>query len=264
MHTEAFNHHPGQLLMNTGVPTFGRPSMGSWLNYGLGSESKNLPGYVVLNAGRGTSGGTSNWSSGFLPTHLRGRAVPQPGRAGPEPDQPRRACRRRCRRKTIEALRDLNGVRHAAIGDPEINSRIAAYELAFRMQAAAPELIDLSKETQADARRVRPRPRRSRTIKAARGGGKGQFRAVRHQLPAGPPAGRARRAVRQPVPRLVGPPHEPRRRAGASTAGMADQPVAALLKDLKRRGLLDSTLVLWLSRVRPHAAGREPRRASRR
>jgi len=68
MHTEAFNHHPGQLMMNTGVPTFGRPSMGSWINYGLGSASKNLPGYVVLTAGRGTSGGASNWSSGFLPT----------------------------------------------------------------------------------------------------------------------------------------------------------------------------------------------------
>ena len=90
MHTEAFNHHPGQLMMNTGVPTFGRPSMGSWLTYGLGSESKNLPGYVVLTAGRGTSGGASNWSSGFLPTTYPGRALPQPGRAGPEPHQPRR------------------------------------------------------------------------------------------------------------------------------------------------------------------------------
>src|SRR5262245_58818300 len=72
MQTESFNHHPGQLAMNTGVPTFGRPSMGSWINYGLGSESKNLPGYVVLTAGRGTSGGASNWSSGFLPTTYQG------------------------------------------------------------------------------------------------------------------------------------------------------------------------------------------------
>ena len=72
MHTEAFNHHPGQLMMNSGVPTFGRPSMGSWLNYGLGSESQNLPGYVVLTAGRGTSGGASNWSSGFLPSTYQG------------------------------------------------------------------------------------------------------------------------------------------------------------------------------------------------
>ena len=72
MHTEAFNHHPGQLMMNTGVPTFGRPSLGSWLTYGLGSVSKDLPGYVVLTAGRGGSGGVSNWSSGFLPTTYQG------------------------------------------------------------------------------------------------------------------------------------------------------------------------------------------------
>src|SRR5262249_38968634 len=72
MHTEAFNHHPGQLMMNTGVPTFGRPSIGAWLNYGLGSTSRNLPGYVVLTAGRGTSGGASNWSSGFLPSNYQG------------------------------------------------------------------------------------------------------------------------------------------------------------------------------------------------
>ncbi len=76
------------------VPTFGRPSMGSWLNYGLGSESNDLPGYVVLTAGRGTSGGASNWSSGFLPTHLPGRPLPQPGRARPQPEQPRRPQRR--------------------------------------------------------------------------------------------------------------------------------------------------------------------------
>ena len=84
MHTEAFNHHPGQLMMNTGVPTFGRPSIGSWLNYGLGTESENLPGYVVLTAGRGTSGGASNWTKRFSAIDLRGRAVSQPGRAGIE------------------------------------------------------------------------------------------------------------------------------------------------------------------------------------
>src|SRR5258708_8708404 len=72
MHTDAFNHHPGQLMMNTGVPTFGRPSMGAWLNYGLGSASQNLPGYVVLTAGRGTSGGATLWASGFLPSTYTG------------------------------------------------------------------------------------------------------------------------------------------------------------------------------------------------
>src|SRR5262249_4384017 len=146
MHTEAFNHHPGQLFMNTGVPTFGRPSMGSWLNYGLGSESQNLPGYVVLTAGRGTSGGTSNWSSGFLPSTYQGVLFRHHGEpvlnlnnpAGLSDDM---------QQKTIEALRDLNKEHHERIGDPEINSRISAYELAFRMQAAAPELIALKGET---------------------------------------------------------------------------------------------------------------------
>src|SRR5262245_53806798 len=146
MHTEAFNHHPGALLMNTGVPTFGRPSMGSWINYGLGSESKDLPGYVVLNTGRGTSGGTSNWSSGFLPTTYQGvlfRNQAHPVLNLHHPAGLSDAMQAR----TIEAIRDLNGYRHAVIGDPEINSRVAAYELAFRMQAAAPQLIDLSGET---------------------------------------------------------------------------------------------------------------------
>src|SRR5947209_12321386 len=146
MHTEAFNHHPGQLFMNTGVPTFGRPSMGSWLNYGLGSESKNLPGYVVLTAGRGTSGGTSNWGRGFLPSTYQGVLFRNQGDAVLNLGNPA-GVSAAMQAKTIEAVRDLNGARHARIGDPEINSRVSAYELAFRMQAAAPELIELSGET---------------------------------------------------------------------------------------------------------------------
>ena len=99
MHTEAFNHHPGQLMMNTGVPTFGRPSMGSWLNYGLGSESKNLPGYVVLTAGRGTSGGATNWSSGFLPTTYQGVLFRNQGEPVLNLEQPRRPDRRDAARR---------------------------------------------------------------------------------------------------------------------------------------------------------------------
>src|SRR6266851_8075693 len=127
MHTEAFNHHPGQLLMHTGVPAFGRPSMGAWLTYGLGSESKDLPGYVVLTAGRGTSGGASLWSSGFLPTTYQGvlfRGQGEPVLNLNNPDGLSGAMQE----KTIESLRDLNRQHHAQIGDPEINSRIAAYE----------------------------------------------------------------------------------------------------------------------------------------
>ncbi len=148
MHTEAFNHHPGQLMMNTGVPMFGRPSIGSWLNYGLGSESKNLPGYVVLTAGRGTSAGATAWTSGFLPSTYQGVLFRNQGEPVLNLRNPT-GLSDAMQQKTVEALRDLNAQRHAEIGDPEINSRIAAYELAFRMQSAAPELIDLKGETKA-------------------------------------------------------------------------------------------------------------------
>ena len=120
MVTDAFNHHPGQLLMNTGHTQFGRPSMGAWLNYGLGSESKNLPGYVVLTAGRGTSGGTSNWSSGFLPSSyqgvlFRGQGDPILNLANPS------GVSTELQARAIETIRDLNGIRQATLGDPEIH-----------------------------------------------------------------------------------------------------------------------------------------------
>ncbi|MGH7169954.1 MAG: DUF1501 domain-containing protein [Gemmataceae bacterium] len=244
MHTEAFNHHPGQLMMNTGVPTFGRPSMGSWLTYGLGSTANNLPGYVVLTAGRGTSAGATAWSSGFLPTTYQGvffrnKGVPVLNLANPA------GLTEAMQRKTIEALRDLNHERHKSLGDPEINSRIAAYELAFRMQSAAPELIDLSSETKATRTlygldRVQPR------IKAARGGGAGEFHAFAANCLL------ARRLVERGV-RFVNLYHASWDHHSnldvelAHNCRMADQPVAALLKDLKRRGLLDTTLVMWIS-----------------
>src|SRR5262249_25212521 len=147
MFTESFNHHPGQIAMNTGVPVMGRPSMGSWINYGLGSEAKDLPGYVVLNAGRGTSAGATSWGSGFLPTTYAGVLFRNQGDPVLNLGNPG-GLTGDMQARTIEALRDLNRERHQAIGDPEINARIAAYELAFRMQSAAPELIDLSKEPQ--------------------------------------------------------------------------------------------------------------------
>src|SRR4029078_10151656 len=136
IHTDAFNHHPGQLMMNTGVPRFGRPSMGAWLNYGLGSESRNLPGYVVLTSGRGTSGGATNWSSGFLPSTYAGVLFRNQGEPVLNLNNPA-GLTPAMQGRTSETLRTLNGFRHQQIQDPEINSRIAAYELAFRMQAAA-------------------------------------------------------------------------------------------------------------------------------
>lgn len=244
MHTEAFNHHPGQLLMNTGSTMFGRPSMGSWLTYGLGSEGRNLPGYVVLSAGRGTSGGTSNWGSGFLPSTYAGVLFRNKGEPVLNLSNPA-GLSHAMQQKTIEAVRDLNGVRHAVIGDPEINSRISAYELAFRMQSAAPELIDLSTEDKRTIEeygieRVEPE------IKAARGGGKGEFRAFATNCLL------ARRLVERGV-RFVSlfhaswDHHSNLNVELPHNCLMADQPVTALIKDLKRRGLLDSTLVLWLS-----------------
>jgi len=244
MHTEAFNHHPGQLLLNTGSQMFGRPSIGSWLTYGLGAESKNLPGYVVLTAGRGTSGGTSNWSSGFLPTSYQGVLFRNQGEPvlnlnnppGVTPD---------LQQLSIEGIADLNRIRLSAIEDRDIASRIASYELAFRMQSAAPELIDLSgesKETQEAYGLDRPEPE----MKGGRGGGKGTYDAFARNCLL------ARRLVERGV-RFVNIVHASWDHHSnltpelAFNCGMADQPVAAMLADLKQRGLLDSTLVVWAS-----------------
>jgi hypothetical protein len=243
MHTEAFNHHPGQLLMNTGFSLFGRPSMGSWLTYGLGSESKDLPGYVVLTAGRGTSGGASNWSSGFLPTTYQGVLFRNQGEPVLDLANPA-GLSDQMERKTIEALDDLNKERRKAVGDPEIDSRIAAYELAFKMQASAPELIDLTKETKETLERYGVG--REDNGKAGRGGGSGVYHSFAANCLL------ARRLVERGV-RFVNlyhaswDHHSDLDKELAFNCGMADQPIAALLKDLKERGLLDSTLVLWVS-----------------
>lgn len=242
MHTEAFNHHPGQLMMNTGVPVFGRPSIGAWLNYGLGSESRNLPGYVVLTAGRGTSGGASNWTSGFLPSTyagvlFRNQGEPVLNLTNPEP------ITAEMQERGIRALSDLNRERYHLVGDHEISSRVAAYELAFRMQSAAPELIDLSGETQAtlDSYGVeRPDPKNSNF----RGGGAGVPRAFATNCLL------ARRLIERDV-RFVNIYHASWDHHSNLDAELeyntfvADQPVAALLKDLKERGLLDETLVVF-------------------
>ena len=147
MHTDAFNHHPGQLLLFTGSTQFGRPTMGAWSLYGLGSESQNLPGFVVLPSGRGTSGGASNFSSGFLPSHYQGtmfRNSGDPILYLSNPDGINQASQK----ATIDLVRDLNQHRYESNGDVEIASRMASYELAFRMQMSGPELVDFSSEPQ--------------------------------------------------------------------------------------------------------------------
>jgi uncharacterized protein (DUF1501 family) len=244
MHTEAFNHHPGQLLLNTGSQMFGRPSIGSWLNYGLGSESKNLPGFVVLTAGRGTSGGTSNWSSGFLPTTYQGVLFRNQGEPVLNLNNPE-GISDELQRRSIAGLGDLNRQRLEAIADPEIATRIASYELAYRMQTSAPELIDLSSETR-ETQEQYGLGRSEPELKASRGGGKGQFDSFAKNCLL------ARRLVERGV-RFVNIVHASWDHHSNLDAElkqnclMADQPIAALLKDLKQRGLLDSTLVVWAS-----------------
>ncbi|MGH9843937.1 MAG: DUF1501 domain-containing protein, partial [Blastocatellia bacterium] len=146
MQTTQFNHAPAQIFMNTGHQIIGRPSMGSWLLYGLGSENKDLPGFVVMLSGEADpDGGKALWGSGFLPTQYQGvefRAKGEPVLFVNNPD----GVNPQARRATLDTLGELNQLRRAEIGDPEINTRIEAYELAFRMQTSVPELTDISKE----------------------------------------------------------------------------------------------------------------------
>jgi len=147
MQTEQFNHAPAQLLLHTGNSLLGNPSMGSWVTYGLGSENEDLPGFVVLASGGKTpSAGKSLWGSGFLPTVYQGV---QCRTDGGDPilylSNPA-GMSRAARRKTLDALRDLNEFQYSQIGDPETTSRISQYELSFRMQMSVPEIMDISKE----------------------------------------------------------------------------------------------------------------------
>jgi uncharacterized protein (DUF1501 family) len=228
-----FNHAPAKLFMNTGSGQFGRPSMGSWLNYGLGSETQDLPGFVVLQSGpRGPRGGAVNWGSGFLPTTYQG--VPFRGTGEPilnltTPPSISAAQQR----QTIDALRDLNLQRAVATGDPEITTRIAAYEMASRMQSSAPDLIDLSSESAAT--------RRLYGIESEQGS------FARNCL-------LARRLVERGV-RFVqlyhtnwdshGGPGENLQSDFEKVCREVDQGQAALVQDLKERGLLKDTLVIW-------------------
>ncbi|MCB1225922.1 MAG: DUF1501 domain-containing protein [Verrucomicrobiales bacterium] len=252
MHTTQFNHLPGQLMLNCGAPLLGRPSVGSWLTYGLGNTTQDLPSYVVMvSKGRGLPGGSSTWSSGFLPSSYSGVMF----RNGASPvlnlENPA-GISADMQAASLTALNDLNRLQHKHIGDPEITSRINSYELAFRMQSAAPELVDLSGESQAtlDAygiNRVEP-PIKSNL------GGIGNFQIFsRHCL-------QARRMIERGV-RFVNIIHASWDHHSnldsqlAHNCLMVDQPITALLKDLKQRGLLDTTLVVWGSEFGRTALG---------
>ncbi len=241
MRSDQFNHVPGQLLMNCGSALAGRPSIGSWLCYGLGSESENLPAFVTMvTVGRGVPGGSASWSSGFLPSVYSGVIFGNGEDAVQNLANPR-GINRTLQRATISAVNDLNQKRLEAVGDPELASRISAYELAFRMQTAAPDLVDLSSESQAtlDLYGIeREEPKIASNL-----GGTGLFGPFARNCLM------ARRMVERGV-RVVNVIHaswdhhsslEPQLKHNCL---MADQPIAALLKDLKQRGLLDETLVI--------------------
>ena len=242
LYTDQFNHHPAQILMNTGVGFFGRPTIGSWLNYGLGNESRNLPGYVVLTAGRGASGGASLWSSGFLPSTYAGVLFRSQGESVLNLNNPA-GVSTEMQAAGLKAIRRLNQNQLEQTRDTEIASRIASYELAFRMQSKAPELVDISGESQAmiDGYGVnRPEPEKNDNSRGSEGAAFATF--ARNCL-------LARRLVERGV-RFVNLyhaswDHHSDLNAGLDyNCGMIDQPIAALIKDLKNRSLLDSTLIV--------------------
>ncbi|MFT4687874.1 MAG: hypothetical protein ACI9OD_000064 [Limisphaerales bacterium] len=243
MHTTQFNHHPGQLLMNSGSPLFGRPTMGAWLNYGLGSESEDLPGYVVLTAGRGSSGGSSAWSSGFLPTSYAGVLFRNSGDPVLNLSNPP-GFTKEMQHLGLDAIGDLNKLRFKHVADPEISSRIAAYELAGRMQASAPELMDLSGESETTKEayglnRTTPNTKN-------RGGGAGTYETfARNCLLARRLVERGTRCVT--LLHASWDHHSNLDNELPFCAGMCDQPIAALINDLKMRGMLDETMVIWAS-----------------
>src|SRR5689334_3180649 len=146
MYTDAFNHAPGQILMSTGTQQFGKPSLGAWTLYGLGSETQNLPGFVVFSTGKkGPSGGNSNWGSGFLPTVYQGVTFRTSGDPVLYLSNPS-GVDASLQRESLDAVNALNRQHLAEVGDPEIATRINSFEMAYRMQAQAPEAIDISKE----------------------------------------------------------------------------------------------------------------------
>jgi uncharacterized protein (DUF1501 family) len=234
VHTTQFNHAPGQLFMNTGSQVFGRPSMGSWLTYGLGSESRDLPGFVVLLSGENApDGGKSCWGSGFLPTVYQGvefRSKGDPVLFVSNPDGVDTAARR----ESIDLVNDLNRVRRAEAVDPEIDTRISAYEMAYRMQTSVPELTDISSEPA--------------SVHELYGTEPGKVSFANNCL-------LARRLIERGV-RFVQLYHRGWDTHGASVGTdiatrvpelclETDRAATALVRDLKQRGLLDTTLVIW-------------------
>ena len=230
VNTSLFNHAPAQLFMNSGSGIPGRPSMGSWLSYGIGAEADDLPAFVVLKSGGGLSGGASLWSSGFLPSEHQGvpfRSDGEPILHVNNPD----GVDTKAQRDSLDLVRDLNKRRLGLVGDPEIAARIDAYEMAYRMQARAPELINFKEEKKETLELYGAKPGDSKAtfanncLLARRLAERGvRFIQVYHQ------GWDAHTNVEGNV---------------KDNARKTDQASAALVQDLKQRGMLDDTLVIW-------------------
>src|SRR5213596_897710 len=228
MTTDAFNHAPGQILMQTGSIQFGRPCFGSWVLYGLGSEAQNLPGFVVLNSAGGLSGGAALFGSGFLPTIYQGVPFRKTGDPVLFLSNPA-GITDKMQRRTLDLIKELNQKHLGVVGDPEIATRISSFEMAYRMQTSAPELMDVSKEPAETLKLYGATP------------GKPSF-AMNCLL--------ARRLIERGV-RFVQLFHEGWDHHSEVVKGIkdqtdkTDQASAALIKDLAQRGLLEETLVIW-------------------
>jgi len=229
MVTDAFNHAPAQLMLHTGSMIFGRPSMGAWTTYGLGSEADDLPAFVVFSTGRkGPSNGNSGWGSGFLPTVYQGvqfRNVGDPVLYLSNP----RGVDEKLQRDSLDSIGRLNRMHLDTVGDPEISTRINSFEMAFKMQKSAPELIDISNEPKHILEMYGAEP------------GKPSFANTVLM---------ARRLVERGV-RFVQIHHEVWDQHGNLVKDLkincqeTDQASAALIKDLKQRGMIKDTLVIW-------------------
>ncbi len=234
LHTTQFNHAPAQIFMNSGHQIVGRPSMGAWLTYGLGCESQNLPGFVVLLSGANNpDGGKSCWSSGFLPTYYQGVEFRRSGEPVLFVTNPE-GMNSQTRRESLDVLKELNQLHSKEIHDPEIETRIASYEMAYRMQSSVPDLTDISRESKATHEMYGTEPGKAsfanNCLLARRLVERGaRFVQLYHRGWDHHGTGRGDDLVNA-LPELC---------------RQTDRAAAALIKDLKQRGLLDSTLVIW-------------------
>jgi hypothetical protein len=228
MHTDQFNHAPAQIAFNTGFFRPGRPSLGSWAVYGLGAETQDLPAFVVMSTGAGISGGAANWSSGFLPTVYSGVRLRNEGDAILDVTNPP-GVDPKLQRDTLDLIQSLNTRHEDAVKDPEIATRVASYEMAFRLQTSAPEVMDLKSESKETLAMYGCDPNKASFARACL---------------------LARRMIERGV-RFINIYHEGWDAHSdvvgnhKSNCGQTDQASAALIKDLKQRGLLNDTLVIW-------------------